>query len=168
MTGARRGRTVGILVLLAVLLIGWLWWRGPGPTQTSGSVAPTRTQSSRTQAPRTDGMPVLQADQLPAEGQQVLRALREGGPFRYSKDGTVYQNRNGALPNRPRGHYREFTVATPGEGDRGARRLVVGGCGAQRESRRGGVWAQPCSQANEVFYTADHYESFRRVQWPNR
>jgi ribonuclease T1 len=53
-------------------------------------------------------------------------------------------NREGRLPIHPRGYWHEFTVRTPGDDDRGPRRFVVGGEG-------------------EVFYTDDHYVSFRRV-----
>lgn len=86
--------------------------------------------------------------QLPPEARSVLALIRAGGPFRYDKDGSVFGNRERLLPPQGRGYYREYTVRTPGERDRGARRLVVGG-----EPR----------QLAEVWYTADHYASFRRV-----
>ena len=59
-------------------------------------------------------------------------------------DGVVFGNREGHLPMKQRGYYREYTVATPGARDRGARRIVAG---------RGG----------ELYYTDDHYRSFRRI-----
>ncbi len=83
---------------------------------------------------------------LPAEAIQTLDLIRQGGPFPYRKDGTVFQNREGLLPQKPRGYYREYTVPTPGARDRGARRIVAGG------------------NPPEVFYyTADHYRSFTRI-----
>ena len=61
----------------------------------------------------------------------------------------MFHNREGLLPKRNRGYYREYTVKTPGAKDRGARRIVAGGCG-----EFGCV---------EYFYTDDHYRSFRRI-----
>lgn len=83
--------------------------------------------------------------QLPPEGRQTLALIKQGGPFPYRKDGTVFQNREGLLPAQPRGYYREYTVPTPGASSRGARRIVAG---------RGG----------DYWYTADHYRSFRRIR----
>jgi ribonuclease T1 len=56
----------------------------------------------------------------------------------------VFGNFERVLPRRERGYYREYTVATPGVRHRGARRIVAG---------RGG----------ELYYTEDHYRTFRRV-----
>jgi ribonuclease T1 len=86
---------------------------------------------------------------LPAEAQQVDRQIRSGGPFEYSKDGTVFGNRERRLPPKARGFYREYTVPTPGARDRGARRIVCGGAKA----------ASPES----CYYTGDHYTSFSRI-----
>ncbi len=82
---------------------------------------------------------------LPAEARQTLALIRQGGPFPFSKDGSVFGNREGRLPPRQRGYYREYTVPTPGSRDRGARRIVAG-------------------QGGEYWYTADHYRSFRRIR----
>ena len=87
--------------------------------------------------------------QLPAEAQQTEQLIRSGGPFPYSKDGTVFGNRERLLPRRDRGHYREYTVATPGARNRGAKRIVCGG--------------QPPTRPETCFYTDDHYASFRRI-----
>ncbi|AMO37403.1 ribonuclease domain-containing protein [Thauera humireducens] len=84
---------------------------------------------------------------LPQEAVETISLIQKGGPFPYRKDGTVFQNREGLLPQKPRGYYREFTVPTPGSRDRGARRIVTGG------------------NPPEVFYyTHDHYRSFRQVE----
>jgi ribonuclease T1 len=88
---------------------------------------------------------------LPPEARATLELVRKGGPFPYQKDGSVFGNREGLLPKRPRGHYREYTVKTPGRRDRGARRIVAG-------HAAGGVLL-----AGEVYYTEDHYRSFRRI-----
>ena len=87
--------------------------------------------------------------ELPPEGRETLALIRRGGPFPYEKDGTVFGNRERLLPERPRGHYTEYTVRTPGARDRGARRIIAGG--------------QPRT-SGEYWYTADHYRSFRRIR----
>ena len=86
---------------------------------------------------------------LPVQGQRTYEAILNGGPFRYEKDGTVFGNRERLLPPARRGHYREYTVATPGSRDRGARRIV---CGGEQRTTPEACW-----------YTADHYASFRRI-----
>jgi ribonuclease T1 len=96
-------------------------------------------------APRADRMPEVAASELPREARQTLRLIRQGGPFPYAKDGTVFGNREGHLPRTPRGYYREYTVKTPGQRHRGARRIVAGSGG-------------------ELYYTEDHYNSFRRIR----
>jgi ribonuclease T1 len=84
---------------------------------------------------------------LPPEAVTTHRLIRAGGPFPYSKDGSVFGNRERLLPDRARGHYREYTVPTPGSRDRGARRIVCGG-------------QQPAAP-DACYYTDDHYASFR-------
>ena len=85
------------------------------------------------------------ADQLPKEARATLALIRKGGPYPYAKDGAVFGNREGHLPKQKRGYYREYTVKTPGERTRGARRIIAGAGG-------------------ELFYTDDHYNHFRRVR----
>ena len=92
---------------------------------------------------------VIALSELPVQAQDVHRRIHEGGPFRYGKDGSVFGNRERLLPRRPRGFYREYTVPTPGERDRGARRIVCGG----KEVR----------QPETCFYTRDHYASFQQI-----
>ncbi|MGJ7519187.1 ribonuclease domain-containing protein [Variovorax sp. LT1P1] len=87
--------------------------------------------------------------ELPLQGQRTYRAILDGGPFRHDKDGTVFGNRERLLPAARRGHYREYTVDTPGARNRGARRIV---CGGERPTTPDACW-----------YTADHYASFRRI-----
>ena len=38
----------------------------------------------------------------------------------------MFGNREGRLPRKPYGYYREYTVPTPGSHDRGARRIIAG------------------------------------------
>lgn len=94
-------------------------------------------------------LPVVALATLPTEARLTHRRILAGGPFPYSKDGTVFFNRERLLPRQPRGHYREYTVRTPGLSHRGARRIVCGG--------------QPPTQPEACYYTADHYASFSRI-----
>ncbi len=92
---------------------------------------------------------IVELAALPAQAQDTHRLILTGGPFPFRKDGTVFGNRERLLEPKPRGHYREYTVRTPGARDRGARRIVCGG--------------KP-RQPDACFYTDDHYASFRRIQ----
>ncbi len=87
--------------------------------------------------------------ELPAQAQTMMTLIEQGGPFKYDKDGTVFGNREKILPARQRGYYREYTVKTPGERSRGARRIVCGG--------------QQPRAPDACFYTDDHYGSFRQI-----
>jgi ribonuclease T1 len=81
---------------------------------------------------------------LPPEAAATVALIERGGPFPYRKDGSTFGNRERVLPPKRYGYYREFTVPTPGSRDRGARRIIAGGGG-------------------ELYYTDDHYRSFRRI-----
>ncbi|WP_217143209.1 ribonuclease domain-containing protein [Streptomyces sp. AC627_RSS907] len=82
---------------------------------------------------------------LPSQAHDTLDLIEQGGPYPFEQDGTVFQNREGILPDRSTGYYHEYTVITPGSDTRGARRIVTG------EAYR------------EDYYTADHYASFDLV-----
>ncbi|MGH8705013.1 MAG: ribonuclease domain-containing protein [Burkholderiales bacterium] len=86
----------------------------------------------------------IKAAALPPEARATIALIRKGGPFPYAKDAGAFGNREGILPRRERGYYREYTVKTPGVRERGARRMVAG-------------------RAGELYYSDDHYRSFRRV-----
>lgn len=90
---------------------------------------------------------------LPREARTTLELIKRGGPYPYRKDGTVFQNRERLLPIQPRGYYTEYTVRTPGERDRGARRIVAGA----------GPGGNPAT-SGEYYYTGDHYRSFKRIR----
>lgn len=85
--------------------------------------------------------------QLPREAKTTIELIKQGGPFPYEKDGSVFGNYEKQLPKRQRGYYREYTVKTPYARNRGARRIITGG---QSPSYR-------------YYYTDDHYQSFREV-----
>ena len=132
------------LVAGLLLLATWqVFQRDEAPAQPSGP-AIAQTDSAGTRAAST-------LDFLPAEAHATLALIDRGGPYPYRQDGTIFQNRERLLPQRPRGHYREFTVDTPGLGHRGARRIVTGG-----------------DPPGEWYYTEDHYRSFREFERSDR
>lgn len=90
----------------------------------------------------------IPAAELPIEARETIALIKEGGPFPYAKDRSIFGNYEGHLPRKRRGYYREYTVKTPGLTHRGPRRIVSGGT--------------PTMTA-EFYYTADHYRSFRYV-----
>ncbi|WP_173055502.1 ribonuclease domain-containing protein [Candidatus Nitrotoga sp. AM1P] len=89
-------------------------------------------------------MQIIAVSALPLEGRETLHLIKQGGPFLYARDGVIFSNFEKRLPKRQRGYYREFTVKTPGIRNRGARRIV-------------------CGQPVECYYSADHYQTFRRI-----
>ena len=99
--------------------------------------------------PLPTALPEVSLAELPSQARTTYRPIFKGGPFPYDKDGTVFGNRERLLPSHPRGYYREYTVKTPRERSRGARRIVCGGWQATRP--------------DACYYTADHYASFARI-----
>lgn len=95
-------------------------------------------------APKSEVAEIASA-QLPPEARATLGLIRKGGPFPYARDGAEFANREAILPRQRRGYYREYTVKTPGERTRGARRIIWGAGG-------------------DFYYTEDHYNHFRRIK----
>jgi len=95
----------------------------------------------------TSELPLVELTDLPREVTDTVDLIAVGGPLPYERDGASFGNRERLLPLRDEGYYREYTVPTPGEDDRGARRIVTGRDG-------------------ELYFTADHYDSFVRVRAP--
>jgi ribonuclease T1 len=100
---------------------------------------------TRSGTPTEAAFAEIVAAKLPGEARETISLIRKGGPFPFPRDAAVFGNFEEKLPARARGYYREYTVRTPGAKDRGARRIVAG---------RGG----------ELYYTDDHYNSFRRIR----
>lgn len=145
-TATRHARALAILaVLLAVLLAACSPGAGGSGTPTPARTAvPTATPLFAQQPPSDWDGDTIPVDELPPEAIDTLLLVASDGPYPYDQDGSIFQSREGILPDLPPGYYREFTVETPGSPDRGARRLVVGDDG-------------------EVYYTDDHYGSFSFV-----
>lgn len=134
-------RWLRVAVLLLGVVVALEWWSSRSPGD-GAPIDPVRVPSSGATAD------VLRYPRfLPPEAVATLEAIARGGPFRYDRDGSVFQNRERRLPDQPRGYYREYTVETPGSPDRGARRIVSGG-----------------DPPEVYYYTDDHYRSFRRVE----
>ncbi|MFJ5699210.1 ribonuclease domain-containing protein [Arthrobacter sp. NPDC093139] len=141
---------VVLIVLLGVALVvsNGLQPQAGGPLAESGPAVPSPRALGATAGaggvPNPSALPTIPESQLPAEGRTTLALIRRGGPFPYERDGATFGNFERILPRKSRDYYREYTVPTPGEPDRGARRIVAG-------------------KAGEKYYTADHYESFKFI-----
>ena len=123
------------------------------PHRASGRASDRASDRSSDRASRqgVDGLGTVAVGDLPAEARQTLALIREGGPYPYEKDGTVFGNYERKLPRQRRGYYTEYTVKTPQVRSRGARRIIAGG---------------PDGRPTEFYYTDDHYQTFRRIEFP--
>ncbi|MDX1945787.1 MAG: ribonuclease domain-containing protein [Pirellulaceae bacterium] len=92
---------------------------------------------------------------LDESGDEAFRGTIDVGPTltriqagerlsRFPNDGSTFQNREGRLPRKPAGYYKEYVHPTPGLSGPGPQRLVIG-------------------EQGETYYTADHYRTFQRL-----
>jgi ribonuclease T1 len=125
-----------MLRLMWIVLAAILWL----PLASQGS-----DQGFQPAQGRQENLSAIALAELPAEARDTLRAIKQGGPFAYPRDGVVFSNFEQVLPKRQRGFYHEYTVATPGVHNRGVRRIISG-------------------ETNEYYYTADHYQTFKRIR----
>jgi ribonuclease T1 len=132
---------------------GWGRWQKAGSALLALSAAlfagSPGTVQARNPLAQQAAVETIAVAQLPPQGRSMLTLIYQGGPFTHDKDGVVFGNRERLLPANARGYYREYTVRTPGERTRGARRIVCGGL-------------KPATP-DACFYTDDHYASFRRI-----
>jgi ribonuclease T1 len=140
---------LALVALIVLLVIGYAVsavHHGSPRSPTSASTASHGSATSgRGAGPASTGSGVeIPLSSLPPQASATVAFILHGGPFPYRQDGVVFANAERHLPIEARGYYHEFTVLTPGSTDRGARRIITGLDG-------------------EFYYTADHYESFRRV-----
>lgn len=166
-----RRQLLGILALLVLVVVALVLISNssglPGDPGTPGAAGPMTTAPTTT-APTTigistkpssnpptsspttgidpdSGLPFVAASALPQQARDTLALIASGGPYPFPRnDNQTYFNNNRVLPRHPSGYYREYTVITPGAKTRGARRIIAG-------------------EAGELYYTADHYDSFRRI-----
>ena len=132
----RRWLVLGALGAVLVVVLATLFGFLAGRSHVSPPPAVVSTPVS--------GLPTVALSALPSQARDTLALIDKGGPFPYDRDGIVFANAERLLPSQPRGYYHEYTVATPGSRDRGTRRLIVGAGG-------------------DIYYTDDHYASFRQV-----
>lgn len=146
------GLVIAVVVLVVAMVGGGSLTApssAPPSSAVSASTAPNTTPEpgSAATAPavaNTSGLPSVNASELPKEARQTLTLIAKGGPYPYRQDDGNFGNFEGLLPRKSGGFYKEYTVVTPGESDRGARRIVVG-------------------KDTAKYYTADHYESFKFI-----
>lgn len=140
-------RGIGRLLALAAVLVLVVGLGMVLSSRQEGPVSPpVPGRSTAASAPAVDGsgLEAVPASSLPPEARETLALIARGGPYPYSRDGAVFSNFERLLPRKPSGYYKEFTVRTPGESDRGARRIVVG-------------------ESGDKYYTPDHYDSFFHI-----
>ncbi|MCL1633436.1 ribonuclease [Luteimonas sp. SX5] len=139
------GLLIAALLLVALAL---LWPRltttPDQPATAIGTSVPQRPGDAPHPSSQPPDASATLPEFLPREAHETLRLIARGGPFPHRQDGSVFGNREGRLPSKPRGYYREYTVDTPGLGHRGARRIVTGGDPPE-------AW----------YYSDDHYDSFQ-------
>jgi len=128
-----------VVGLLAFLVTAYLWTSPGDPGGDEGF-----TPGPQPSTDPVSGLPWVDLAELPSEAADTVDLIDAGGPYPYDEDDGTFGNFEGILPDQPRGYYREYTVETPGSNDRGARRIVAGSEG-------------------ELYWTADHYQSFERI-----
>jgi len=165
----KRRSPISLVVAVLLLVAGLLWFnRETGPTAippaeapagapfgppaaggepSAAAAAPGATASGallvRDVAVRdVDGRVAWRGD---VDLAPVLERIEDGVRDPHRNDGGIFGNREGLLPEQRRGYYREYVVRTPGIDHAGPQRLIVG-------------------EGGELYYTADHYASFRRVR----
>jgi len=146
MTKTHRPAPVGLFAVGILLVVGFFVLGGADLI--SGEPSDPSTASTQVDY-RFSTLEPIDVDELQPEALNTLDLILDGGPFPFDRDDTVFQNREGLLPDHAQGYYREYTVITPGENDRGARRIVAGADG-------------------DLYYTNDHYQSFREIVGGNR
>ncbi|WP_405013418.1 ribonuclease domain-containing protein [Kitasatospora sp. NBC_01539] len=153
-----RSRSIAVAVLLVcgivVAAAYALYDRSPAPAPTAqppvttpaaaGSPRSSPAGPAAVWIPDDPAVADVCRTRLPVQADTTLVLITRGGPYPYRSDGIVFENREGLLPRHGSGYYHEYTVVTPGSGDRGTRRIVTGGAGEQ-------------------YWTADHYASFREI-----
>ncbi|KAB2377476.1 ribonuclease domain-containing protein [Actinomadura montaniterrae] len=130
-------------LLPAVLLVAGL--TGPA-AHAATATAPAPASSTAT---ATVAVADICESTLPSQADDTIALIDKGGPFPYPQDGTVFQNREGLLPQEPQGYYHEYTVKTPGSSTRGARRVIT----------------SDDLGHDGMYWTPDHYSTFYDIDF---
>ena len=75
---------------------------------------------------------------------ETIETIRNGIKFPHRNDGSIFKNKEGLLPMKEKGYYKEFVVPTPGVKGAGLQRIVTGSKG-------------------EIYYTPDHYGTLIKI-----
>jgi ribonuclease T1 len=134
-----------VAVLIVIYFIYMLFGNGGSDPSNDQSLPSTGQNSAATEYQQAQNSKEISLCDVPREAKDTLQLIKQGGPFPYKQDDTVFSNREGLLPAKSSGYYHEYTVVTPGSPDRGARRIVAG-------------------KSGEYYYTDDHYRSFKLVR----
>ncbi len=130
----------------------------PAPVQ----VPAAERSSAGAPAPGTSLTPVIQDQNRADKIMELIAKIHNGDPLPYSHDGIVFTNREGVLPQAPKGYYHEYTLVigdgassvvigdttypvAPALSARGAERIIIGG-------------------GQLIYYTPDHYSHFIQLQ----
>lgn len=76
---------------------------------------------------------------------ETITRIEAGEKLRFRNDGSVFQNRERRLPTREAGYYREWVHPTAALDGPGPQRIITG-------------------KSGEIYYTADHYGSFKKLK----
>jgi ribonuclease T1 len=139
---ARRLLPVLIAVVVLVFARQWLDTSQPLPAPASLPQTQSAVVVPNITVRDMDGRVAWQGD---VDLAPTLARIEAGERDPHRNDGGVFGNREGRLPQKPNGYYREYVVRTPRISHAGPQRLIIG-------------------EQGEVFYTSDHYASFRRIR----
>ena len=90
---------------------------------------------------------VVRAGGTAADITDELRRIARGIKDEHQRDGSVFGNYDGHLPRKEKYYYTEFVHRVGSSRSAGPRRIVIG-------------------EDGDIWYTADHYDSFTRVDHP--
>jgi len=157
-----RGRTpqwVTTLLFIAIVAV-MLWSRPQPPANPPAPSVPIESQrpvdSSEADEPATETALVIRRVTIKDQSGRVvyrgdvdlaptLARIERGERHSHRNDGGTFRNLEGRLPKKPTGYYKEYVHPTAGLDGPGPQRVILG--------RDGDVW-----------YTADHYQSFQRIR----
>jgi ribonuclease T1 len=130
------------------------------PAPQADDAAPAAEQREAPAAPTTGNSPktkLFNQTIYDQDGKVAYRGNIDLGPtlariqrherLDFPNDGVTFQNRERRLPQQPAGYYHEYVHPTPGLRGPGPQRVVTG-------------------KEGEIFYTADHYRTFQRLDQP--